>query len=146
MTGLDARLVAAHIAMAMGEHRTKFRAAHQPLPDGLDLVEALYRAWSTGSGTPVIEPVPPVPRLLLTFDEVAVALATSKATVKRLVVAGDLPAVQLLGQRRVRVADLDAYLESLAGGAGRCRAVQGGSISQSDAEISDGAHHDQEDH
>jgi excisionase family DNA binding protein len=51
---------------------------------------------------------------LLRIAQVATALASSSRTVERLIAAGELPTVRLGdGSTRVRVTDLDAYVESL---------------------------------
>lgn len=52
--------------------------------------------------------------LLLDYEDVADALQVSPTTVKRLVRAGELPAVKVARSSRVRRCDLDAYVESLA--------------------------------
>ncbi|HVM10330.1 MAG TPA: helix-turn-helix domain-containing protein [Acidimicrobiales bacterium] len=51
--------------------------------------------------------------LLLDLDGVAAELAVSVSTVKRLVAAGHLPAVKVLGATRVRRADLEHYVAEL---------------------------------
>lgn len=51
--------------------------------------------------------------LLLRLDRTAEALDCSPTTVKRLIRAGDLPAVKVHGATRVRVVDLQAYVERL---------------------------------
>ena len=54
--------------------------------------------------------------LLLDLGEVAGALRLSLSTVKRLLAAGTLPAVEVAGKRRVRRCDLEAYVEGLGDG------------------------------
>lgn len=51
--------------------------------------------------------------LLLDYEDVADALQVSVPTVKRLVSAGQLPAVRVASARRVRRADLEAYVHGL---------------------------------
>lgn len=51
--------------------------------------------------------------LLLRLERTAEALDCSPTTVKRLIRAGDLPAVKVHGATRVRVADLQEYVERL---------------------------------
>ena len=53
--------------------------------------------------------------LLLRLERTAEALDCSPTTVKRLIKAGELPAVKVHGATRIRVADLQAYVEQLAG-------------------------------
>jgi len=55
-----------------------------------------------------------VQQIAYSYRAVAERLDVSQSTVKRLVKAGELPVVDILGSRRIRSADLDAYLESLA--------------------------------
>jgi excisionase family DNA binding protein len=52
-------------------------------------------------------------QLALTYRDSADRLGVSESTVKRLVRDGQLPAVDILGARRIRSKDLDAYLEEL---------------------------------
>ena len=52
--------------------------------------------------------------LLMKIPEVAENLGLSRAKVYELMAAGDLPSVKIGGCRRVRAADLIAYVESLA--------------------------------
>ena len=56
---------------------------------------------------------------LLTVAEVAAAMRVSTMTVYRLIKAGDLPAVRVGHNYRIRVADVDRYL------AGRAVQVEG---------------------
>jgi excisionase family DNA binding protein len=62
-------------------------------------------------GTPQVVPV--VRRLLITKAEAAEQLGVSVRTVARLIAAGRLPLVHVEGAARVRVADLEAYVDSL---------------------------------
>ena len=62
-------------------------------------------ADGTGSGAPGVGPV-------LTVAEVADALRVSTMTVYRLVQAGDLPALRVGKNIRIRTRDLDAFLEA----------------------------------
>lgn len=52
--------------------------------------------------------------LLLRLERTAAVLDCSPATVKRLIRAGDLPAVKVNGSTRVRVTDLEDYVDRLA--------------------------------
>lgn len=56
----------------------------------------------------------PVGSLLLDIDEVVAELRSSESTVRRLIADGRLRAVRLERGVRVRRADLEAYVESLA--------------------------------
>ena len=62
-------------------------------------------------GTP--EDVPVIPRLLITKAEAAERLAVSVRTVERLITAGRLPLVHVEGAARLRVADVEAYVDAL---------------------------------
>jgi excisionase family DNA binding protein len=62
-------------------------------------------------GTP--HDVPVVRRLLITKAEAAEQLGISVRTVERLISAGRLPLVHVEGAARLRVADLEAYVDAL---------------------------------
>jgi len=55
----------------------------------------------------------PVTPLLLRLERTAEALDVSPSTLKRLIRDGQLPAVKVQGATRVRVADLQSYVEHL---------------------------------
>lgn len=69
--------------------------------------------WARGGGTDSQVSPQETVRVVFTLPEVAHALGVSLSTVKRLIAAGDLPAVQIAGGRRVRVSALDEYLVQL---------------------------------
>ena len=52
-------------------------------------------------------------KLAVSVPEAAEALSLSEATVFRLIARGELPAVTVVGKRRIKVEDLKAYLDSL---------------------------------
>lgn len=54
-----------------------------------------------------------LPKLVLTIDEVAEVLRCSRSTVKSRITSGELPSVKIRGLRRVRTADLEAYVNAL---------------------------------
>jgi len=54
--------------------------------------------------------------LLIDVSEAARRLNCSTSTTKRLVKSGDLPSVMLGGLRRVRVVDLNRFVEGLSEG------------------------------
>lgn len=58
-------------------------------------------------GTPVYEPL----RLLLTVAQAAEYMQCSRRTVERLIARGDLTPVHVGSRRRLRVEELDRYLE-----------------------------------
>jgi excisionase family DNA binding protein len=55
----------------------------------------------------------PVARLLYRISEAAVALGLSKAKVYELINSGAIEAVRVDGARRIRAADLEAFVASL---------------------------------
>lgn len=55
----------------------------------------------------------PVARLLYRISEAAVALGLSKAKVYELINSGAIEAVRIDGARRIRTADLEAFVASL---------------------------------
>ena len=62
---------------------------------------------SDGSGEPVV-------RLLYRVSEAALALGLSRAKVYELINSGVLRAVRIDGARRIRAADLEAFVASLS--------------------------------
>ena len=63
---------------------------------------------SDGSGEPVV-------RLLYRVGEVALALGISRAKVYELINSGTLRSVRIDGARRIKAADLEAFVASLSG-------------------------------
>ena len=55
----------------------------------------------------------PVSRLLYRVSEAAIALGLSRAKVYELISSGALRAVRIDGARRIKAADLEAYVASL---------------------------------
>jgi excisionase family DNA binding protein len=55
----------------------------------------------------------PVARLLYRVTEVAEALSLSRAKVYELITSGALRSVRIDGARRIRAADLEAFVQSL---------------------------------
>ena len=62
---------------------------------------------SDGSGEPVV-------RLLYRVSEVALALGLSRAKVYELISSGALRSVRIDGARRIKAADLEAFVASLS--------------------------------
>ncbi len=114
--------VLTHLALAITRYARQLRNDGLPVPPTLDELAAfltLYvrtRQAATGVdgeyGTP--EDVPVMPRLLITKAEAAERLGVSVRTVERLIAAGRLPLVHVEGAARLRVADLEAYVDALA--------------------------------
>ncbi len=113
--------VLTHPALAITRYVRQLRKDGLPVPSMVDELASfltLYvrtRQAATGSdgdyGTP--HDVPVVRRLLITKAEAAEQLGISVRTVERLITAGRLPLVHVEGAARLRVADLEAYVDSL---------------------------------
>ena len=58
-------------------------------------------------------PKKPTKSLLLKYDEAAAALAVSKSTIYRMVMAGEITAVNLGGSIRIRMSDLERLVAEL---------------------------------
>ena len=113
--------VLTHLALAITRYIRQLRKDGLPVPLMVDELAAfltLYvrtRQAATGVdgdyGTP--RDVPVVQRLLITKAEAAEQLGISVRTVERLIAAGRLPLVHVEGAARLRVADLEAYVDAL---------------------------------
>jgi excisionase family DNA binding protein len=114
-------VVLTHLALAITRYARQLRKdglAVPPMIDELGAFLTVYvrtRQGATGVngdyGTP--QDVPGVRRLLITKAEAAEQLGVSVRTVHRLIAAGKLPLVHVEGAARLRVADLEAYVDSL---------------------------------
>ena len=113
--------VLTHLALAITRYVRQLRKDGLPVPAMVDELAAfltLYvrtRQAATGVdgdyGTPQVFPV--VRRLLITKAEAAEQLGISVRTVERLIAAGRLPLVHVERAARLRVADLEAYVDAL---------------------------------
>lgn len=113
--------VLTHLALAITRYVRHLRRDGLPVPsviDELAVFMTMYvrtRQPATGVngdyGTP--QDVPVVRRLLITKAEAAEQLGISVRTLHRLIAAGRLPLVHVEGAARLRVADLEAYVDSL---------------------------------
>jgi excisionase family DNA binding protein len=113
--------VLTHLALAITRYVRQLRKDGFPVPSMLDELAAfltLYvrtRQAATGVdsdyGTP--HDVPVVRRLLITKAKAAEQLGVSVRTVERLIAAGRLRLVHVEGAARLRVADLEAYVDAL---------------------------------
>ena len=113
--------VLTHLALAITRYVRQLRKDEIPVPPMIDELAAfltLYvktRPAVTGVdgdyGTS--QDVPVVRRLLITKAEAADQLGVSVRTVERLIAAGRLPLVHVEGAARLRVADLEAYVDAL---------------------------------
>jgi excisionase family DNA binding protein len=120
--------VLTHMARAITRYVRQLHKEGVPVPSMVEELAAcltMYvRTRQTASGVhgdddtppdvPVVrQDVPVVRRLLITKAEAAEQLGISVRTVHRLIAAGKLPLVHVEGAARVRVADLEAYVDSL---------------------------------
>ena len=113
--------VLTHLALAITRYTRQLRNDRLPVPPTLDELAAFLTMYvrtrhaATGVdgeyGAP--EDVPVMPRLLITKAEAAERLAVSVRTVERLIAGGRLPLVHVEGAARLRVADLEAYVDAL---------------------------------
>ncbi len=117
---LPAELIA-HLVIALSRYRRQLRAEGGRVPAQIeDLISFLadrvkarhdvlmldpWRAASDPAGMPR--------RLLITKSDAAEQLGVSLRTIERLIAAGRLPLVHVEGAARVRVADLEAYVQGL---------------------------------
>ena len=113
--------VLTHLALAITRYARQLRKDGLAVPSMIDELGAFLtvyvrtRQGDTGVigdyGT-LLE-VPAVRRLLITKAEAAAQLGVSVRTVHRLIAAGKLPLVHVEGAARLRVADLEAYVDAL---------------------------------
>ena len=113
--------VLTHLALAITRYVRQLRKEGLAVPSVIDELGAFLTMYvrtrhaATGVdgeyGAP--EDVPVMPRLLITKAEAAERLAVSVRTVERLITAGRLPLVHVEGAARLRVADLEAYVDAL---------------------------------
>jgi excisionase family DNA binding protein len=110
-----------HLALAISRYVRQLRKDEIPVPPMIDELAAfltLYvrtRQAVTGVDGDVgtSQDMPVVRRLLITKAEAADQLGVSVRTVERLISAGRLPLVHVEGAARLRVADLEAYVDAL---------------------------------
>jgi excisionase family DNA binding protein len=118
------------VALAAHERRLRSEGAAVPplFADLIDMFRELVRARHDATTLYVAvsrsHDVDVAERLLLTKSEAAERLGVSVRTVERLVAAGRLPQVLVEGARRIRVADLMAYVEGLAGSSSTADAAE----------------------
>ena len=113
--------VLTHLALAITRYVRQLRKDEIPVPPMIDELAAfltLYvrtRQAATGLDGDYRTPqdVPVMPRLLITKAEAADQLGVSVRTVERLIAARRLPLVHVEGAARLRVADLEAYVDAL---------------------------------
>lgn len=108
--GRDAALVA-HAARVLGEHQRRCRENGLAMP--LELEGLLLLLASGGQTWPAVAAATSAADCAaMSFETVAGRLQVSSRTVRRLVAAGELPAVAVGGCRRVLAADFDLFVAS----------------------------------
>ena len=117
---LPAELVA-HLVIALSRYRRQLRTEGGRVPAQIedlinflaDRVKARHDVlmldpWRAGSDPPAMPR-----RLLITKSDAAEQLGVSLRTIERLISSGRLPLVHVEGAARVRVTDLEAYVQGL---------------------------------
>lgn len=113
--------IIAHLVMALSGYLRQLRTDRRRVPGQLvDLTAFLAARARPCQEVPLLDRAragsdpPAVPRrLLITKAEAAEQLGVSLRTIERLISAGRLPLVHVEGAARVRVADLEAYVQGL---------------------------------
>jgi len=112
--------VAGHVTIAIQQHRAWARTAGLALPDELDQLERALaiRARRGQDGTPLedlwsVRHAQTMAPQLLDYAATAKVLGVSERSVKRIIATGDLTPVKIGGSSRIRVEQLDNYLELL---------------------------------
>jgi excisionase family DNA binding protein len=117
---LPAELIA-HLVIALSRYRRQLRAEGAPMPAQIealigflaDRVKARHDVLMLDPWRGASDPAAMPRRLLITKSDAATQLGVSLRTIERLIAAGRLPLVHVEGAARVRVADLEAYVQSL---------------------------------
>jgi excisionase family DNA binding protein len=113
--------VLTHLALAITRYVRRLRKDEIPVPPTIDELAAFLTQYvrtrqavtGVNSDFATSQDVPVVRRLLITKAEAADQLGVSVRTVERLISAGRLPLVHVEGAARLRVADLEAYVDAL---------------------------------
>jgi excisionase family DNA binding protein len=117
---LPAELIA-HLVIALSRYRRQLRAEGGRVPAQIedlitflaDRVKARHDVLMLDPWRGASDPSAMPRRLLITKSDAAEQLGVSLRTIERLISAGRLPLVHVEGAARVRVTDLDAYVQSL---------------------------------
>ena len=110
-----------HVGLAVARYVRQLRKDGLPVPPAIEELTALLslyvktRQAMTGMDHDYRtgQYLPTTRRLLITKQEAAEELGVSVRTVERLISAGKLPLVHVEGAARLRVADLEAYVDAL---------------------------------
>ena len=111
--------VLTHLALAITRYVRQLRKDEIPVPPMIDELAAFLtqyvrtRQAVTSVNSDFATSQERVVRLLITKAEAADQLGVSVRTVERLISAGRLPLVHVEGAARLRVADLEAYVDAL---------------------------------
>jgi excisionase family DNA binding protein len=113
----------AHLVIALSRYHRQLRAEGGRVPGQIeDLVAFLADRVRAGQVVPTLgvasAPSAVPRRLLITKRDAAEQLGVSLRTIERLISAGRLPLVHVEGAARVRVGDLEAYVEGLEANGG----------------------------
>jgi excisionase family DNA binding protein len=115
------REVAGHLCLAVQGHRQWAQLRGMAIPDELADLERQFQiqARQGQAGTAVEKPgaaleAEQVSPRLLTYADAAALLHVGERTIKRLVAAGALSPLRIGGSVRLRLSDIDAYIERLA--------------------------------
>jgi excisionase family DNA binding protein len=110
-----------HLALAITRYVRQLRKDGLPVPPMVDELAAfltLYvrsrqAATAADGDYETLQDMPAGRRLLITKAEAAEQLRVSVRTVERLISSGRLPLVHVEGAARLRVTDLEAYVDTL---------------------------------
>ncbi len=112
--------VAGHVTIAIQQHRAWARRAGLALPEELPEIERALaiRARRGQTGTPVedlwqVRHAEQVSPKLLSYAATATVLGISERSVKRIIATGDLRPVKIGGSSRIRVEDVDGFIDRL---------------------------------
>lgn len=122
---LPAELLA-HVVAALSRYRRQLRANGERVPTQIedliaflaDRVKARHDVLMLDPWRGAADPSAMPRRLLITKSDAAEQLGVSLRTIERLISAGRLPMVHVEGAARVRVTDLEAYVQGLEPDAG----------------------------
>ena|GEM_PF-1248470 len=117
---LPAELIA-HLVIALSRYRRQLRAEGARAPAQIeDLISFLADRAKARHDVLMLDPWRAAPdppamsrRLLITKSDAAEQLGVSLRTIERLISSGRLPLVHVEGAARVRVTDLEAYVQGL---------------------------------
>lgn len=111
----------AHLVVALSRYLRQLRAEGGRVPTQMEeLVAALTNGVRARPGVAILDPCRAAygrsampKRLLITKTDTAELLGVSLRTIERLISAGRLPLVHVEGAARVRVSDLETYVQDL---------------------------------